>query len=86
MTNERDGSVYGLPEPDTSNLFIETMYPTHEDEEHQTMYRWFWDDDKNGDQAYCGPWRPSREQAYSEGVLWLKQGRIRCAGSAKTRA
>jgi hypothetical protein len=85
MTEERDGSVYGLPEPDTSNLFIETQYPAHEDEDHHVMYRWFWDDEKNGNQAYCGKWRQSREEAYNEGVQWLKVGHIRYAGSAKTR-
>jgi hypothetical protein len=49
------------------------------------MYRWFWDDEKNGNQAYCGKWRQSREEAYNEGVQWLKVGHIRYAGSAKTR-
>ena len=76
MSYERDGSNYGLPDPDTTNLHIETLYPDHEDENHQKMYRWFWDSEQNPTQAYCGQWRTSREQAHNEGVQWLRAGRL----------
>jgi hypothetical protein len=74
VSYERDGSSYGPSEPDTSDLHIEILHPQQEDQDNQTQFRWYWDGSQNGMQAYCGQWRTTREQAYNEGVQWLRTG------------
>jgi hypothetical protein len=67
-----DGPVdeWGRPATGDEALDIEVRFRVND----STLYRFTFESPTQ--QAYCGSWRESREQAYREGQQWMREGRL----------